>query len=177
MAKRITQESGYYLRLGAEYLNKTILPDAHNQMQIRRYKSSISRSAFVHFMFDESGTIDGGRIAIGLFKNQTSLDNADYCSFKIYKVSNDATPWIDTLVKSGNLSINSNKLFLTTLTSTEAGVDISGDVTFKIKAKIIRNNIPFYVTEYFNHLGITDTVQRIKKKVTFLEITKRDFGA
>lgn len=177
MAKRITQESGYYLRLGAEYLNKTILPDSHNQTQIRRYKSTISRSAFVHFMFDESATIDGGRIAIGLLKNQFTLDNAESCTFKIYKVSNDATPWNDTLIKNGSISINSNKLFLTTLTSSEAGVDISGDVTFKIKAKIIKNNIPYYVSEYFNHLGITDTVQRIKKKVSFLEITKRDFGA
>lgn len=177
MAKRLTQECSYYLRLGADYLNKTILPDAHNQMQIRRYKQSISRSAFVHFMFDESGTIDGGRIAIGLLKNESNLDNADSCTFKIFKVSNDATPWLDTLVKSGTLSINSNKLFLTTLTSTEAGIDISGDVTFKIKAKIIRNNIPYYLTEYFNHVGITDTVARLKKKVTFLEITKKDFGA
>lgn len=174
--KRLTQQSYYYQRLGAEYLTKTIIPDAHSQTQIRKYNSVLQREAFTHFMYDESGSISGGRIAIGLLKNNTSLDTADSCTYKIYLVSNDATPWVDTLVKSGTLSINSQKLFLTTLDDTEAGVDMDGDYTFKITARIIKNNIPYYTQEYFNHIGITDTVERIRKKVAFLEITKKGFG-
>lgn len=177
MAKRLFQESKYWIRLGAAYLNKTILPDAHTQMQVRRYKAQVQREAFVHVMFDESATVlDGCRLAFGLTKNDTNLDIAQSCNYKIYRVSNDSTPWQDTLVKSGTLSINADKLFLTTLTSVEAGADIFGDVTFKVSARVIRNNIPYYVTEYFNHLGITDKVERVRRKVTFLEITKQSVG-
>lgn len=174
--KRLTQQSYYYQRLGAEYLTKTIIPDAHSQIQIRKYNSVLTREAFTHFMYDESGSISGGRIAIGLLKNNTSLDTADSCSYKIYRVSNDATPWVDTLVKSGTLSINSQKLFLTTLDDTEAGVDMDGDYTFKINARILKDNQAYYVQEYFNHIGITDTVSRLARKVQFLAITKRSFG-
>lgn len=175
MAKSAYLESTYFLRVGAEYLHKSAIPDAYHQITIAR-NDNIIREAFVHFMWDESGTIDGGRIAIGLLKNRSTLDDATSCKFEIYKISNDATPWMDTLVKSGTLAIGANKLFTTTLNSTEAGTDMQGDVTFRIKAKIKFKNKMFYVNEYFNHIGLTDKVERLRKKVTFLQITKKDVG-
>lgn len=176
MSKRVTQQAGYFLRVGAEYLNKVAIPDAYFQSTITRTTTSINRDAFVHFMFDESGSISGGRVAIGLLKNNSQLESAEDCTFKIYKVSNDATPWVDTLVKSGSLSLGSNKLFTTTIDEAEAGTDIQGDVTFRIKAKILYKGIPYYLNEYFNHIGLTDKVERLRKKVVFLDINKKSVG-
>lgn len=174
--KRLIQHSPYYLQLGAEYLNKTIIPDSEYQTTLRRVNLPIERNAVIHMMFDESGTIEGARIAVGLIKSNASLDSASSCRIKIYTVSNDATPWIDTLVKDISPSISSDKLFKTTIDNTEAGVDIFGDVTFKIVARVQRGNDVYYAYDYFNHLGITDKVERLRKKVSFLEITKKDFG-
>ncbi len=176
MSKRATQHSSYFLRIGAEYLNKTVIPDSKYQVTLSKTTSTITRSAFMHFMYDESGTIDGGRIAIGLLKNSTQLESAESCEFTIYKVSNDATPWLDTQVKTGTLVIGADKLFKTTLDTTEAGVDIQGDVTFKIKAKLVYKNKPYYLSQYFNHVGITDKVERLRKKVVFLDLTKKSTG-
>lgn len=175
MAKAAFLETTYFHRVGAEYLYKCAIPDSYHQITISR-NDNVTRDVFVHFMWDESGSIEGGRIAIGLLKNKFSLDQGTDCKFEIYRVSNDATPWNDTMVKSGSLSINSQKLFVTTLDTTEAGVDMQGDVTFKIKAKIKLKGRWYYGSEYFNHLGLTDKVERLRKKITFLQITKKDVG-
>ena len=176
MAKRLTQHSPYFLQLGAEYLNKTVIPDSKYQTTLRRANLPIEREAFIHAMFDESGTIEGARIAIGLLKSNASLDTPTTCNVRMYLVSNDLTPWQDDLVKQIVLTPDSDKLFKTTLSSSEAGVDIFGDVTIKIVARVQRGNDVYYAYEYFNHLGLTDKVERLRKKVSFLEITKRDFG-
>jgi len=176
MAKRLVQHSPYFLQLGTEYLNKTIIPDSKVQMNIRRANLPIERQGFIHVMFDETGVTDGARVVAGLTKNNASLDSATTCTFKIYTVSNDATPWTDTLVKTITVSAGSDKLFKTTISSTEALQDLFGDVTLKVVARIQRDNSVFYAYDYFNHLGITDKVERLRKKVSFLEITKKDFG-
>lgn len=175
-AKRMIVEEAYSLELKREFLNKTALVSFNNQLTLKKASFPIEREAFTHMMFDESGTVEGARIAFGLIKNQTALDSADSCSFKIFRVSNDATPWVDTLVKQGTLSIGSDKLFKTTLDVSEAGTDILGDVTFKVQARILRGSELFFVQEYFNHLGLTDKVERLRKRVQFLSITKKDFG-
>lgn len=176
MSKRLVQQSEYFVQLGAEYLNKTIIPDSEHQISIRRSNLPIEREAFIHAMFDESGSINGARIVIGLLKSNASLDTPTSCVVKIYIVSNDSTPWVDTLVKTISLSPGSDKLFKTTISSTEAGVDIFGDVTVKVVSRVTRANDVYYGYEYFNHLGLTDKVERLRKKVSFLELTKRDFG-
>lgn len=176
MAKRLTQHSPYFLQLGAEYLNKTIIPDSKYQTTIRRANLPIEREAFIHAMYDESGSIEGARIVVGLLKSNASLDTPTTCTVKVYTVSNDLTPWLDTLVKTITLSPDASKLFKTTISSTEAGQDLLGDVTIKVVARVQRGNDVYYAYEYFNHLGLTDKVERLRKKVTFLEITKRDFG-
>lgn len=175
-AKRLVQHSPYFIQLGAEYLNKTIIPDSKYQSTIRRANIPIERDAFIHMMFDESGSIEGARIVVGLLKSNASLDTATTCTIKIYTVSNDATPWVDTLVKTVTLSPGSDKLFKTTIDSVEAGQEIFGDVTFKVVARVQRGNDVHYAYDYFNHLGLTDKVERLRKKVSFLQITKKDFG-
>lgn len=171
MAKRLLQHSPYYLQLGAEYLNKTIIPDSRYQMSIRRATLPLERTAFIHMMFEESGA----RIAVGLLKANASLDTGSSCTIKIYKVSNDATPWQDTLVKTVSPAISVDKLFKTTVDEIEAGEEIFGDIIFKVVARVQRGNEVYYAYDYFNHMGLTDKVERLRKKAQFLEITKKDF--
>lgn len=171
MAKRLVQHSPYYLQLGAEYLNKTIIPDSRYQMSLRRANLPITRAPFIHMMFEDAGA----RIAVGLLKANASLDTASSCTIKIYTVSNDATPWQDTLVKTASPAISTDKLFKTTVDQIEAGGEIFGDTIFKVVARVQRGNEVYYAYDYFNHMGITDKVERLRKKVQFLEITKKDF--
>lgn len=176
MSKRLVQHAPYFLQLGASYLNKTIIPDSKYQTSVRRATLPLERTAVIHMMYDETGSIDGARIAVGLLKANASLDLPTSCSIRIYKVSNDIAPWGDTLLKTATPSVDTDKLFKTTIDSTEAGEDILGDVTLKVVARVQRGNNVYYAYEYFNHLGITDKVERLRKKVQFLQITKKDFG-
>lgn len=174
--KRIVVESDNTVDLKREFLNKTSLLSFNNQITLKRFSIEIDRQAFCHMMFDESATVDGARLVFGLTKNSSVLDSADSCAFKIYRVSNDATPWVDTLVKSGTLTIGADKLFKATLTNAEAGVDLLGDVTLKVQARVLRGSQLFFVQDYFNHIGLTDKVERLRKRVNFIQVTKRDFG-
>lgn len=176
MAKHIEQQANYVQRLKTKYLSKSVLIADKNFAMLRKTSGLIEFEPFVHLMFDQSYSPDEARIAIGLLKSQTSLDNPDSCEFKIYKIANDATPWGQTLVKSGTLSIGSDRLFKTTLTQAELGDDLLGEVTIRVWAKIIKGNTGYRVQEYFNHIGITDAVLRLKKKINFLSISKKDWG-
>lgn len=174
--KRIVVEADNVVDIKREFLNKSALLGFNNQLTLKRYSIEIERTAFTHMMFDESGSIAGARVVFGLVKNNAALDSSDSCQFKIFRVSNDGTPWVDSLVKSGTLTPSSDKLFKTTIDNIEAGVDIFGDMTFKVQARIVRGNEIFFAQDYFNHLGLTDKVERLRKRVNFIQLTKRDFG-
>ena len=151
MAKRLVQHSPYYLQLGAEYLNKTIIPDSEYQMSLRRATIPLERHGFIHMMFEETAS----RIAVGLLKANASLDTASSCTIRVYKVANDATPWVDTLIKTVSPAISTDKLFKTTIDESETGEEIFGDVIFKIVARIQRGNSVYYVQDYFNHMVLS----------------------
>lgn len=164
------------VNLRREFVEKTIIPETTYNHVLSKRNKAITRTTFIHMMYDESATIVGSRIAIGLLKNNTNPDFATTCSFKIYKVSNDATPWVNTLVKSGSVAIDSDRLFKTTLTDVEVGADQQGDITLLVKATITKGNDTFESSQYFNHIGLTDKVERLRKKVVFLDLTKKSTG-
>lgn len=176
MAKHVEQQATFVQRLKTEFLSKTALLGSEYFAIIKRTFGGVTYEPFIHYMFDESYSVNESRIAIGLLKSQTSLDNPESCEFKIFKISNDGTPWVETLVKSGTLSLGADKLFKTNLTQAELGADLLGEVTVKIWVKITKGNEVFRLQKLFNHVGITDQVARLKRKLKFLEVTKKDFG-
>lgn len=163
-----------FIDLKFEAVNKAIVCFDEDFLSLKKYQDAIERSPFLHVMFDESYSIDGVRLAIGVLKNKINRAKADFCDYKIFLISNNNTPWNETLVKSGTLSQNPDKLFLTTLDSTEATVDFIGDQTFRVWARIVIDNKPYYIQKYFNHLGVSDSILKLKQEVEFLDISKLD---
>ena len=52
--------------------------------------------------------------------------------------------------------------------------DLEGDITIKVKVITTRQNKKYYFMGYFNHLGSIEFMNRNKRKITFLEVTKAD---
>ena len=173
-ALTLDHNTPYTINLRRQFVDRTIIVETDYVLLLDKRRKPITRQAFVHMMWDESNVIDGVHIAFGIHKNETNLDYAGSCEYKIFKVSNDATPWENTLVKSGTLSMSSDRLFKVDLLATEAGEDLIGDTTFLVKAKIIRGLDTYEVVKYVNHMGITDYTQVLKRRINFLQLVKKD---
>jgi hypothetical protein len=101
------------------------------------------------------------------------VDNSASCQFHIYKVS---TPvWSETLIHTvpGVLQYNSYwfaDVDLTNLPSAE----LDGDTTLMIEVLVTRLSETYRDRIYVNHLGVYDSIVRLKNDVEFLDITKLD---
>lgn len=173
---KIVHNSEYSIKLNRDYPAPTIMIETDYVIELSKRRHPITREAYVHAMWDESGTIDGIRLSFGLTKNKRFLDVATSCEYEIFIVSNNATPWINTSVKSGTLTQSADRLFKVTLDSSEIGESPIGDITFLVKAEIVKGLDRYDVSQYFNHLGITDYTQFLKRKIQFLDLTKKATG-
>jgi hypothetical protein len=54
------------------------------------------------------------------------------------------------------------------------GANLDGDTTLKITAVGVRQNKIYRKTIYANHLGVYDSVVRLRKDIQFLDLTKLD---
>lgn len=99
------------------------------------------------------------------------------CAFKIYAVSLDNT-YAETEIFSGSATIQSDGSFVLDIpySSFTPTTELDGERTILISSSITRRSKTYRSKEYFNHIGIYDNVLRLRNKVKFLEITKKDFG-
>ncbi len=164
------------VNLKRQTVNRSIFVESDYTIQLTKNFKGIARLAMVHAMWDESETVDGFRLAFGLYKNHVALEAATSCEYKVYEVSNNATPWVPTLIKSGTLAIGTDGLFKVSVDATDIGESPIGDITFLVKATITYGSESFEVAEYFNHLGITSYTQFLKRKIQFVDLTKKSTG-
>lgn len=102
-----------------------------------------------------------------------STDNAATCIFKIYKVV--APFWQETLVNTISGTITGNSYFFADVDlASLSPAELDGDSTLMIEATVTRLAETFKDRIYVNHLGIYDNVDRLRKDVEFLDITKLD---
>lgn len=122
----------------------------------------------------DSNSFNNIRFAAYLYDPKTgAIANAATCKFYVYKVG---TPnWTETLVDSFFGTLGTNSYFLSSRTlSSLPSIDFSGGDTIMIEAEIIRLGITYRDRIYINHLGIYDSVIRLKHDVEFLDLTKLD---
>ena len=99
------------------------------------------------------------------------------CSFTIYAVSLDDS-YSETEIFTGSGILQTDGSFIQDVpySSFSIPTDMDGERTLLVKASIPRKSTVFKNKEYFNHIGIYDSFIRLRNKVNFLAITKKDFG-
>lgn len=101
-----------------------------------------------------------------------SISNAAACSFRIFKVS--APDWTDVLVTTLAGTQLSNNYYYINPTIASLGIDFEGGDTIMVEATITRLSETYRDRVYINHLGIYDSVVRLRQDVEWLDISKLD---
>lgn len=109
--------------------------------------------------------------------NGSVIVSGGSCTFKIYAVSLDET-YAETEIYSGTATLQPDNSFILDVpySAFSPATELDGERTIMISSSITRRGKTFKSKDYFNHIGIYDNVLRLRNKVKFLEITKRDFG-
>lgn len=117
-------------------------------------------------------SFDGIQMISFLEKNDQSMSAAD-CSFDIYSLSTDNL-WTETLRTTVTGSYSNGKFIASASQASLAPVDLDGEVTLAIKCTMQRQGKTFTKKIYLNHLGVYDSIFRLRKDVEFLDLTKVD---
>lgn len=108
--------------------------------------------------------------------NTGSIDSAASCTFNIYLVGgSNINTWNETLLGTFTGTVQPNSYFLSDIdVNSLLPANLDGDSTLMVEAVIIRKARVYRDRVYFNHLGIFDSMLRLKNEVEYLDITKQD---
>lgn len=104
--------------------------------------------------------------------NKASPASAASCVFKISKVT--APQWTEIELFDTPGTILTNSYYYANPTLNLFSLDFQGGDTLMIEATLTRLGIVYRDRIYVNHLGIYDSVIRLKQDVDFLQVTKKD---
>lgn len=125
----------------------------------------------------DTNTLDKIRVIGYLYNPPTgNVDSAGSITFNIYKVSDITSPkWKDEFITSLSGVLQSNSYYFNEVSiSTLTGTSLDGDTTLMIEGVALRLGVTYRERIYLNHLGVYDSVLRLKKDIEFLDITKQD---
>lgn len=119
-------------------------------------------------------TFDGIDCLFTLKKND-AIVTVPIVEFSIYLISPDQN-WNETLLHTKYGFLNANGSHSCRFSQTEIGntISLDGENTFAIKISTNRLRKKFKKTIYVNHLGVYDSIVRLRNKVNYLEISKMD---
>lgn len=148
--------------------NSIVLRNTHRAPDPKDYSVKL----FAKF---DTQDFDGIHLICGLEKDASFVASAN-CTFNIYSVSLDNN-WTETLLYTASGVANGNKF---TLSATNANLgnptNLDGELTLAISAQVSRGRDVYKSKIYLNHLGVYDSIIRLRNKVRFLEIIKKDEG-
>jgi len=120
-----------------------------------------------------SDTFDGIHLIAFLEKDNFLLTPGS-CTFNIYRVNTDSS-WTETFLYSTTGSLSGKKMIASaTQANLGATADLDGELTLAVEALISRAGKSFKRKVYVNHLGVYDSIFRLRQDVEFLDITKVD---
>lgn len=159
--------------------SRYIVNGANEWQMLFNIKSSITapqKELKVAAQFD-TNSFDKIRVIAYLYSKETgnvsALSSAD---FSIYLVKDITNPrWDEQLLTTSTSILQSNSYFfqeynLTSLT----GAELDGDSTLMIECRGKRLDKNYYNRIYVNHLGVYDSILRLRQDVDFLDIIKLD---
>lgn len=125
----------------------------------------------------DTNTLDKIRI-IGYLYNPTNgtIDSASGITFNIYKVADITIPkWDDQFIVSLSGVLQSNSYYFNDIDiSSLTGTSLDGDTTLMIEGVATRLGVTYRERIYVNHLGVYQSIIRLRQDVDFLDITKQD---
>lgn len=101
------------------------------------------------------------------------VDNASSCTVSYYKVNNPN--WSETLITSvGTTQLPNQYFYVNTPLTSLPGVDFEGGDVIRVEVAIVRSGYTFRDRVYINHLGVYDSIIRLRNDIEFLDLTKVD---
>jgi hypothetical protein len=160
-------------------------PDRYIQMDGRHWQplfnlnSTLTNSSQVLKCWAQldTTTLDSIRIAGYLYRPNTgSVDTSAAISFRIYRVRDITSPnWDDLYITTVSGALQPNGYYTVVVSiSSIVGATLDGDTTLMIEATAIRSGTAFRDRIYLNHLGVYESINRLRQDVDFLDITKQD---
>lgn len=125
----------------------------------------------------DTSTLDKIRIAGYLYRPATgSIDSAANIDFRVYRVRDATIPkWDDLYLSTISGTLQSNGYYYAdVLISSISGANLDGETTLMIEGVAVRSGTTYRDRIYVNHLGVYDSVVRLRQDVEFLDITKVD---
>lgn len=133
------------------------------------YPSDIVPEVYAKF---NSTSLDGIQLFAFLSNKGTPISIGD-ASFKVYSISLDGL-WTETLITTTLATIGSNRAVATLTGSQLQGITLDSEVTLAVEVFISRRSDTYTKKVYVNHLGVYDSIIRLRQEVEFLDITKVD---
>ncbi len=119
-------------------------------------------------------TFDGLKIIAYLYEDTSgSVSSLGTCTFSVYKV--ESPTWKDTFILNSSGSILPNNYFYKEFTESDlGGLSLDGETTLMIEAVGIRLGRVYRNRIYVNHLGVYDSILRLRQDVEWLDLSKVD---
>lgn len=165
--------------LKVDHSSRYIVNDSPEWQFLFGPNSSLSNSSQVIKLAAQLDTITMDKIRIiGYLYNSRNgtIDNAGSVVFKVYKVADITTPkWDDQLLTTISGTLQSNSYYFTDiLISSLTGTNLDGDTTLMVEGTATRLGVTYRDRIYVNHLGVYDSIVRLKNDVEYLDISKVD---
>jgi len=122
----------------------------------------------------DTNDLESVRFLAYLYDPQTgAIGRSGTVTFNVYIVGQPS--WTETLVATFAGAEQFNSYFLADiLASSLSPANLDGDTTLMIEAVITRNSDTYRDRVYLNHLGVYDSIIRLRNKVNYLDIVKLD---
>jgi len=95
------------------------------------------------------------------------------CRFKVYSISTDDN-WDETLIFDSTIISPGPSAKLHVPQVDLDPLELDGEFTMSVEAEIVVRNKSYKKKIYVNHLGVYDSIFRLRQEVEFLDITKVD---
>lgn len=168
-------EDSQALKLGAPnslVANHALDEDQQIIFSLARKPPTYSAQVWAKF---DSVDFDGIHLMGYIVKNDKDVIHAANCTFKVYNVDLSNT-WAETLLYTTAGTQQANGSFIADITQANLGVatEIDGERTLAIEIELYRFRKRYKKKVYVNHLGVYDSIVRLRQDVEFLDITKLD---
>jgi hypothetical protein len=174
--KLVAQASPYHQWLKVDHPQRYILNKNKFWQPLFGPNSELNNSNQVAKIAAEldTDTLNNIKLSAYLYDPRNgSIANAATCTFKVFKIS--APNWTETLITtlSGSQLVNSYFYSNPTISSL-VGTNLDGNTTLMIEATILRSGVTYRDRIYVNHLGVYNSILRLRNDVQFLDLTKQD---
>lgn len=177
VTRRLVSQDGADTQiLGVDNFKRYIVNHSNDWQMIFGPSSSLTNSIQILKLASEFDTQDFNSVRfVGYLYNPVggTIDNAASCVFNIYKVV--APGWQETLVATVPGTVQFNHYYFADVDLSDlVPADLDGDSTLMIEGVVLRSGQTFRERVYVNHIGVYDSIDRLRKDVDWLDISKVD---